>query len=354
MKNIKVMIIIGLAFIASSLKAQVIEDFKLSKIVQGFGTKKFKDAPKKIFIAEFAVNYQLLLNMSKSVAATSTMGGGRRGKATAVLILGVPNIEAKDLQANTDRLYKEYVDRLESEGFEIVDASVAEATEYYANYTKYTGTGELSQSQNPGYLSSVPTGYSGFVRRITKKGRGKTSAFATGNKLSKELGGVTLARVSINIPVFEDGESQGSKALGKSLGGVAKVVAKPNFRLAESISFKTGSMSAYTTVPTYSKFLFVQSMKNSADLNYSIRKPVEINGVFEDKKYKAVAVSKTSSSVSAGSLTLFTDYSTIRENLQEVSCEPEKYLKGIYEVSSMYLNKSLDLFIKSSKGEKIK
>lgn len=335
------------------LFAQEVEEFELVKQGMAYGPKKLKNAPKRVYISSFEVNYQLMLNMSETDEGGRQLGGSYRGKATAQLVLGVPGIDPNKLQQLTDRLYKEYLDRLTSQGYEIVGADKAGATEFYADYTRLKG-GEISESQNPGYLSSYPTGFEWYVKKINKKGRAKNSIFDTGNKLSRDLGGVIVTKVSLNLPVFEEAESQGSKMLSKTLGGLAKVVAKPNFRLAPSISVQTGKMSG-TSIPTKSTFVYFKSLKENADVNYNIKKAIEINGVFEEKKYKAVETAQVAHSGSSiGSLSIFRVYNEVEQNIQSVECDPQAYLDGAYDVSSSYLNKSLDIFFKAAAGEKIK
>lgn len=350
MKRIIIAIIF---FTAQASLAQTVADFDVIKGAQGYPAKKMKDAPKKVYIASFAVNYQLLLNLSETDHGGSQMGGGHRGKATATLVLGVPGIEPQSLQDLTDKLYTEYVDKLTSQGFEIVSPDEAGKTEYYSDYTQLKG-GTISEAQNPGFLSTAPTGYEWYVKKVTKKGRAKASIFDNGQKVSKDLDGAIVANVTLNIPAFEEAESQGSKALTKSFGGVAKVVAKPNFRIAPSIYVQRGSMSG-SHVLSQNAFISYKNVKSAGQVSYTVKKPIQIEGVFEEKKYKAVESGRSVSGTSlAGSLSMFSVYDRVQENIQMVPCDPDKFINGAYEASSKYLNKTLEIFFKAAAGEKIK
>ena len=109
------------------------------------------------------------------------------------------------------------------------------------------------------------------------------------NRISKDLDGAIIANVSIILPAFEDGESVASKAAGKSFGGVAKVVAKANFRIGDRLWIKNNSLKGGFPISSSCGFNYKKSLKYQAASNFTPKKEVSIEGVFDPKKkYKAV------------------------------------------------------------------
>lgn len=330
--------------VGSLLQAQTVEDFELKE--SAYGQKKLKDAPKRVFIAEFFINYQLMYSAAEVARGGSQMGGGFRGDAKASLTLGIPGISTDKLQENVDKLYKEYTDKLKAAGFEIVGADEVAATEYMAEWARAEG-GTINEAQNPGYLNVTPTGYEYFYKKITKSGRGKGTFMDYTTKLSKALKGATVAKVNLVIPVFEDGESQASKAMAKTAGGVAKVVAKANYRISPSEWVATKSLKGGFSITSYSNFGFMESAKKQALAYYTTKKPVQIEGVFDPKKkYKAVeSASSQMSGSNLGAFTIFNVDDRELNRVQAVECDTDKFLDGAYKASQMFIMKSMDNFL---------
>ncbi len=324
----------------STLSAQQLEELEIKS--NGYGEKKLKKAPKKIYVAEFEINYQLMANFSETAQGGRQIGGSYRGDATATLLLGVPGIDENLLQENTDKMYNEYISQLKDAGFEVITPEDAGKTDLYADWTKLTG-GTPSQAQNPGYIQTTPTGFSYYKQKI-KKGRAKTSAFYYNQiiKLSKQLDNAIVSIVKLNIPVFEDAESGASKSLTKMVGGVAKVVARANYRLTPGIYVQTGSMSG-EYVPTQVAFYY----SNLAQGVYTIKKDVPITGVFDnEKKYKASQAADVDHWGSdMGAIRVFSPSNLEVKNMQRVECDASKYIQGAELAASGFINGSLALFL---------
>ncbi|MEP5613958.1 MAG: hypothetical protein ABJP45_17025 [Cyclobacteriaceae bacterium] len=342
----KMNLILASLLIGGMLQAQQIEDFDLTKGAGAYGHKKLKDAPKRVFIAEFFINYQLMYSAAEVARGGSQMGGGFRGDAKASLTLGIPGISTEKLQESVDNLYKEYTDKLKTAGFEIIEAEEVAATEYMSEWNRSKG-GTINEAQNPGYLNVTPTGYEFFYKKITKDGRGKGTFLDYTPKLSKALGGAIIAKVNLVIPVFEDGESQASKALAKTAGGVAKVVARANYRISPSEWVATKTLKGGFSITSYSNFGHTESMKKQGFANYTIKKPVKIEGVFDPKKkYKAVeSAASQMSGTNMGAFTIFNVDDRELNRVQAVECDPEKFLNGAYEASQKFIMKSMNSFL---------
>ncbi len=308
------------------------------------GQKKMVKAAKRIYISEFSVNYQLAYSQTSIARGGREFGGGYRGDAKASLSVAVPGVDPEELQKITDDVYQEYIQKLKDAGFEIVGAEEAAGTDIFSDWERLEG-GTISQAQFPGYLATTPKGFHFFVRKITKKGRAKNGVFEYGNKLSRQMNGVIIAKVNLTIPFVESAEGGASKALRKTVGGVAKVVLRPNFSLSprESVQIsKTGSASAITQ----SSYIYFESLKNQGNARYDLKKAVKIDGVFEDKKYKASkAADQDLWGTDAGHLRVFHFSDQEVASTQPIPCEPSKYIGGAKQVVNEFVMNSLNSFL---------
>lgn len=211
----------------NSLFAQTIGEVDLKEI-NNYGLRKLKDAPKKVFISQFRVNFQTMY------LDTEKKAGGFRGGSdytrsyksavSASLSLGLKGIQEKDLIDITDELYKNLTSQLKAEGFEIITAEQALASDELKDWVKRTG-GSLNQAQYDGYVSISPTGFDYLVKGVNDDGKEKNSFFNKAPKISQQLGGAMVLIVNLAVPFANEAESGGSKLLGR-LGGGAKVVAE--------------------------------------------------------------------------------------------------------------------------------
>ncbi len=315
----------------------------------GFGQKKMSKAPKKVYISEFNINYQLAYSQTSISRGGRELGGGYRGDAKASLSVAIPGIDLGALQKITDDVYQDYINKLKSEGFEIISPETASATDLLSDWERQTG-GEISEAQFPGYVATTPSGKDYFVRRVTKKGRKKNGVFEYATKLSKQLEGATIIKINLAIPFVEEAEGGVSKSLRKTIGGLAKVVVRPNFRLAnyESVQLK----NTVLTVQTGSSYHYMESLKNQGQIIQSLKKDVEIAGVFEKKKYKATQKADQDIwGASNGFYTVFSYDDRELEKTQAIECKPEEYLSGARQVIEGYVNASLAAFLIASKGK---
>ena len=329
------------------MHAQEVGDINMK--TSGFGQKKMSKAPKRVYISEFNINYQLAYSQTSIARGGRELGGGYRGDAKASLSVAIPGIDLNALQRITDDVYEAYIEKLKSEGFEVINAETAGATDLLSGWEKQIG-GEISEAQFPGYIATTPTGKDYFVRRVTKKGRKKNGIFEYATKLSKQLDGATIIKINLAIPFVEEAEGGVSKSLRKSIGGLAKVVVRPNFRLAnyESVQLK----NTVLTVQTGSGYYYMASLKNQGQIVQSLKKDVEIAGVFEKKKYKATqSADQDIWGASNGFYTVFSYDDRELKKTQAVPCKPEEYLAGARQVIEGYINTSLAGFLTASKGK---
>ena len=305
----------------------------------GYTQKKFNKAEKKIFIQHFFVNYQVMMSASEIARGGREIGGGYRGNANASLSLGIKGVDVQDYQQMTDNFYNEFVSDLEAKGFLILKSEEVQKNEHFADAELIKG-GTPSMNDIPGYLATTPKGFNYLT------GGGGMFNLA-GMPQSKKLGGVIVARVYITVPFLENGESQGSRALTKSFGGVAKIVLKPNLRLSpvESVAV-AGDFKKPKQTSTNITFAYKKSLKYQALYRGKLKKATLVEGVFEKKKYKAVkSASQDLWGTQAGTFKVFKASDTELRRMQAVPCDKEKYVKGVSQAVSEYIKASTNGFL---------
>jgi hypothetical protein len=330
-----ILMIVACFLVGGVLQAQTVEDFEVNSGSES-QFKKIKTAPKRIYIYNFSVHYQLLYMDSDVAQGGREIGGGYRSDASASLLLGITGVPKEKLQASVDAIYNDYISKIKAKGFEIITPEEAGKTETLAGWQKASG-GTPSEGYLPGYVSVSPTG---FEFLYNEKGGGLNIE----NRISNDLDGAIVAHVNIILTAFEDGESAASKAAGKSLGGIAKVVAKANFRIGEGLWVKNNSLKGGFPISSQCSFNYKKSLKYQAAANFKPKKEVSIEGVFDPKKkYKATeSASQDLWGTSNGAFQVFSVPDQTLKKTQVVECDPEKYLKGADLATSMYVTKSLD------------
>lgn len=320
MKKIAV-ILLTLPLICNSYGQNVGKmDFKAG----GFTQKKFSHGEKKIYLQHFIVNYQTVM-----VSWAKARGGVNYGSAEAALALGLDGVTNEQLQQMTDRYYDDFVQKLTSAGFTIMTTDEVQANEHFADWGKVEGGSPTMDAVASGYLTTIPSNF-------TQLDGGGSIFNLAGAPESKKLGGVIVARVNVTVPFAEAQSTNGGL-----VGGVAKVTAKADLRLSpmESIPVK-GDFKKPKSITTTATFMYKESLKWQALSQGELKKPIEIEGVLDEKKkYKATSVSTTGSGFTAKYSNAYS------ENAQLVECDPTKYEKGVNEAVSQYLNASVDGFL---------
>jgi len=340
MKIVNLLIVM---LLAGSTLAQPVE----LKDISGSGFGKFKKSPKKIYIAQFRVNFQLLYSQTETAEGGRVMGGGYRSEAKAGLTMAVKGVSAADLQEITDKLYQDYVAKIKSEGFEVLSAEEASTSKQFVDWERKTG-GTLNEAQYPGYITAIPTGFEYFVKRTKEGGKEKTSFVDNSLKVSNDVK-ATVVKVSIVVPFVEDAESAGSKILGDAVKGIAKVVLRPNLRIEKDIVGTAGGFSSDVAVSKIS-YGFQEGMGTIAMTNLHLKNDIEIPGIFEDKKYKAVETASTDLwGTDYGALTIFQVNDKFLSKAQPLPCDAAKYKEGVLNAAGSYLSATLAEFLSNIK-----
>lgn len=312
---------------AQTLAPPTIE-FKTGRAAGNATESKMKDAPKKVFINRFRVFYQLVYVDAETAAA-----GVNRGKATATLTVGFEGIQESDLISNTDKIYGEFTDMLKGAGFEIMQAEDAKDIKAFKGWTMLTG-GQINSAQVQGMAMVSPTGFKYYAKDVLPSGKEKVSFMDPSGFASIQLGKVPVINVDIFVPFMADSESGASKLASDAVGGVAKVVASPYFRISAE--------------NTKSSFIW----SSNAVIFTPMKEDLVINGVFTSEKFKASAVAKTNTSYNMGLYSMVVSEDVNLSNMQTAKCDIEAYKKGLYMATSKYIKESTQLFLDAAAGKK--
>ena len=309
------------------------------KDVSGYGQKKFKDAPKKMYIASFRVIYQMLFSQQEVARGGREIGGGYRGDATAGLNMALKGLETEDVQKLTDEIYLDFVNQVKAAGYELASIDEAQQSVEFEGYERKMG-GTLNEAQFPGLITAVPTGFEYMIKRTTSKGKEKGRF--NGFKLSADLAGTVIATVTVVVPFVEDAESGLSKSLTKAVGGVAKIVVKPNLRIESDIMGSAGAFSL-DMAQTKSSFFFAErKIKPLAVTNAHLKKDVDIPNIIEEKKYKATESAQTDLwGSSYGALRVFNVTDAFLENTYPIEVDASAYRAAVKGAANEYLSASL-------------
>ncbi len=343
MKNYIILILTICTLSASAQQVSNVELKKPGRPSGDFKYKDIKDAPKKIYIAEFWIAYQLVFSDQEQTAA-----GMSYGKTKTSLTIAIANLNKEDLIGVTNTIYADFIGDLKEHGYEIIKASDIKGVKTYEGWQLLDG-GSLNEAQIGGYVFSSPSNTQYFVKKVTKKGKAKGSFLGYEMKLSQALDGTIIAKVNIIVPFIEDAESGVSKVGGKIIGGVSKIVVRPNFRIRSE-----GLGQGYNTVYN-SKVYFGYSQKSNSQntLTGTLKKPVVIGGVFEDKKYKSIATAAANGTTGSGAYKIVTSYNVSSDQVQFAECDPTAYKEGVLKAAKAYLDASLDRFYAVSAGKKL-
>jgi hypothetical protein len=335
------------------LKAQSLGEFKPKD--DKYGINKAKNA-KSIYISNFSVSYQIYNEKEKFKQGGYQLGGGSKGDAKAEISVGLAGLSEADVQQITDKLYKDFVAKINAKGLNIINAEEAAKAETYSDYVRLQG-GTVSQSQFPGMMSTAPTGYEFFVKKVAKDGKAKSGGFL-GNvgmlypKLSKELGDAIIADVNIYVMFVEDKTA--------FQGGGASLKVKTNLRIADQEAIvMTDNKSAIkfqgqnTITPISSSVKFSHGkMGLGATTSYNgyLGQALGIGGVLEDTKVTSFA---RGSIDMIGTTTMYAKYYTPENRSSETSkiveVDSKRYVDGVYSGAKKFLDYHADGFLNDLK-----
>lgn len=320
-------------FVCMVANGQIVTEKNISD--NSYGEKKLKSAPKKIFLNQFFVNYQML-------AASSEASTG--GKTRVEMAVGLIGVELEDMQEITDNAFAKVVKKLQDAGIEIVGFEEAEKTEFYSDWTKMTG-GTPSQAQLMGYVSTVPTGFDYFVKKITNKGKTKGTFLDSTPALSKQMGDIPVFEANISFQfVTIEGRSSYVTDATKMKGVVDYQL--PEAAIAKSAEGIFGSKIEVS--PVVARIVWKGGMTGAGAntiLSYSPKGSVEIPGVVEQKKFTEYVSPDRSYNTSYSGIVYTRDKEL--EVSHQVKADREAFKTKTQQALDEYLDVVVEKFIAS-------
>lgn len=297
----------------SDALAQQVQEYK-TKIL-GPANLNYRKSPKRVVISDFQVNYQTALSLEDEKKGGKMWRGGVKGDAKASLTLVLEGLDLEALQKLTDQLYADYVKELESQGYEI--APIEEVWDHKLYQNNRDKRWELKAGNGPergeryGMLLTRPSTQKFVVAQKefdkTKAGIAALADYETSTerKIATQKNDFIFNKVVVVVNSFEDGQGEGSKALGR-LAGTAQVKAETNFKVSE-----------FSVI----KYNFGEVMPRGG---------IEVSDVLEKQKFDAFQRADVDK--------IGTEYGNImkvweaenRENSDyiTVKCDPKRFIKG--------------------------
>lgn len=341
----KVKILIAVLIAAFSAQAQNVGPIEIKESPGTYAMKKISESPRKIYIETFKVNYQLFATQEENEMGGRVVGGGIRGDVKVKLTFGLDGLQEKALIATTDNIYKEFVERLKKEGYEIIPFENVVGLKEFGGWERVKG-GVPSKAQFKGYISVAPTGFDYFVKRLTDAGKEKGTFMDNGFRVSKELDEALVIKVSITIPFAEDAESTGSKLLGKISKGIVNVAIGTGMKMS-SAALSTATTLVNTGVTGVSVFRGGKKFQDNSTASWILKEDVKIGGTMEEKTFKEGAVAdRDVFGTDQYFYQLFTADNIDLKKMHKVKVDMPAYQKGAEQASNKFLTLVVDEIMK--------
>lgn len=300
-----------------------------------FKESQFKKAPKRVFINSFNVYFQVF-GTARASTSGGEMLGTLRGNTNVAMGVFLDGIDTKDMIELTTKVYEEYVQKLERNGFTIVSPDEAAKTSALDGWIRKEG-GEINAAQSVGFAKATPNGYSYFIKRQTGKGKEKTGVFANTGVLSRDLDDAIIADVNMTFYFVR------MKTYDNEFLGYAQVTGKPDFRFARLVG------DIKNQVLTSTNYAYGKNLTSvNAAINTTLKKDVySPEPVFDkDTKFKESAVA-ASKSIPDYAAIVFVNNAGMSAS-HYLPCNPDLYKKETYRMMTEFLDIGLQRLIENS------
>lgn len=340
----------------ATLTSQELGDFKPKE--DTFGLSKLKSKPKKIYISNFSINFQLFNEKEKKKSGGGLFRDkGVKGDATAELMVGIGSVTENDFLTITNTLYNNFITKLKSDGFEIITADIAGKTETYEGWTKASGPFVIP-SDKPGIITATPAGFDFYYLEKTKAGKFFSEKFATLDKtpqnLSKDMDDAIVVAVDLYVFFMKDAYAfQGSAANIKiktqlSLVANETISAKSDDKsllFRKQVEYITGANTIYFVCGKY-------KIGGSAETAYtgSLKKDLIIENVIDEKVIQSYAKGAVDF---VGKDTYFGKYYEAENKTSSkttiIPIDTKKYNEGIIKAGNVFLEHHINTFVSEFK-----
>jgi hypothetical protein len=337
--------------VATGALAQTLSEFKPKDT--SYGLNKAKNA-KRIFIAGFDVNFQVYNEKEDFKQGGHQLGGGRKGDASASLSVGLEGLDDKTVLEITDKLYKEYTDKLKASGLTIISAKEAAGIEAYEGFEIVKG-GKVNLAQLPGVMATSPSEFEYFVKKIEKDGKEKKGGFL-GNeaskyaKISKDLDDAIVGSVDITVLFVQDQNAFQGNGANIKVKTNLRIIDTEAITMASDAKIKMKGQNTVTMVTSTVAFYHGKVGAGSTTVySGTLAKPIGIGGVIEDTKVQSFANAGISSGTSTMYGTFYSARNADNKNAKVISIDPVKYSQGVYAGASKFLAFHTDKFLSELK-----
>ncbi|MBV7269898.1 hypothetical protein [Winogradskyella luteola] len=309
-------------------------------------------ASKRVYINSFNVFVEVYREDVDYKAKREFRGKGR-GEAKAKAALGLVGVEGSSLQEKTDQLYKEFLDDLKDNGFEIIGNELVKNTKYHSKSTPFKGP-IVRESANPGILEVIPSDFSGFTSLKNASGKkSKKSGLFPGikglgklakntNMLSKQLDNAIVIDINLTLTWSKTGGSW-LKSLGGANAKVETYLALGEKTVsAPSKNGKSKGKEDYYILPNDFTVAQGSGLKKVTWKGY-LKKPIPIDGVLDNTKVESSNKGDMAKTYDIGNLFRVTEWnSTISENAKFVEVDGEKFADALYISGKAFIDDQLD------------
>lgn len=324
------LLLVGILFGMSAAQAQSITDKHVRS--SGFSQKKFKKAPRRVYINSFNVYFQVVGSASASTMGGESFGTVSSGTKTHMGV-GLDGVDTEDFLAVTNAGYRLFVEDLKRQGFEIVSADEAGKTDLYSDWTRKEG-GELSTAQVPGHVRATPEGFSYYVVGEKRSGKEKSTFFDRSPALSQALDDAII--VDFNFCVhFVD-----MKTFSSELLKVSNVKGKIDYRITRGI----GTSHKVTSC----NFSFGKTFTAATgQITNELKKDFGVEAeIFADKKFSEMTVASSKNVPNYYSVVFVKDAQTRVSHY--AAANRELYVGESERLLTEFIRVSLDNFYNSA------
>ncbi len=331
-----------LLMIPLTLSAQIIseKDIKISES----GTKKFKNAPKKVYFKEFNIGYQ-------SIIEANTTAIDRKASTKISRTAGLDSeLTEADVQKITDDAYKKIVDKLTAAGFSIISSAEAKQIDEYQKRVNTTVGGKIDYVG--GYINTQPTGTE-YYKVTSGLNEGVQAVKEEISKQSKVLGGLPM------LSLFDKGSiSDNTGKIAEQLGNVPIIDFGMNISFASITEDQKGGGSSELkgefglgAHPYISKIVWKGNGKfgnfeSAILMGPKNGKPFEIEGVIPREKIRKVAKGEFRTDWGAG--IVYAQRKDIKVT-NPIKADRAVYIAKVTQAVDEYLDIFISRFIDSAK-----
>ncbi|MDC1067726.1 hypothetical protein OAQ99_01050 [Candidatus Kapabacteria bacterium] len=299
------------------LQASYTQDSKHLEISEkSWGDKFLKNTgfPKRVYIMDFTVSYQLLVNLIKPKSLKN-----KNSKAKQ-LLLGITSLDEIDLKQITDSLYNNFLNSLREKGYIPTSLDLVSESNIWENYELIKG-GVPQKTKYNGVVKYSPS-HEKYYRRKERKLFDFISRSRASNhphEIAEEFN-IAVARVHLIFSITDNSIldfSNNSKKTKRD--SKLKIITNLKLNKLSEIDFKYPN----------------------SNFSFKLKDNLLINNVIENKEYGTVKRVNNTKKMNLGSLNFFSNHKDSYKNLQVIDCIPIDFQNESIGATKLFFNEVL-------------